>query len=420
MRLLSKTTLNYFIFSGLTFVCGAFLFYHLLHQIFYKQIDENLREEKILIEETINHADTIPDFRSVFGHEILVTIMDKPLPSRMVIRDSVMVDSTRENPVRYRYLNAWNTSEKKKGYSIYIFKSLDETDSVITEIFIAFTFLFLALLVVLILVNYGVSRKVWIPFYKTIEKLREYDFRQQFSLGLSASKIREFSLLNQTLMVMAEKIRQDYLNLKEFNENAAHELQTPLAILKAKLDLLIEGEYLREEELILIRAMYDATLRASKLSQGLLLISKIDNNQFPTGEELDLALLIRQAQEHFQELMLHKEILCTQDLPVTFSYTMNRTLAEILINNLLSNAIKHNIPGGWIRISLNRSALVISNSGHVLSKDPMQLFGRFSKGEKSSESVGLGLSIVQKIASLYGMRCEYTYHEKTHTITIFF
>ena len=418
MKLLTRTSRYYLIISIVAYILSGLIFYRLLDNIFAKQLDGTLSEEKMLIEETINYADSVPDFRSVFGHMIDITILNSPQHKVEYIRDTLMYDGERGSFETFRHLFAENTSIQGKGYTINIYKPLRDTEKLTAEIVIAVALLFIGLLVLLVLVNYFIARRVWIPFYRTINSLTHYQINQDKPLTLTKTDIYEFNLLNEALEKMSKKIRQDYINLKEFNENAAHELLTPVAIIKSKLELLIQRENLDEQQLRMISAVFEATNRMSKLNQGLLLISKIDNNQFDKTEEIDLAQIFDKTLEHFEEMSEHLGIVVSKNYLHPAKLTMNPILAEILITNLVSNAIRHNLPSGRIEIELSESSFTVSNTGQPLKTDPSQLFERFRKSENNPESVGLGLAIVQKIINLYRMNVTYTYHDGIHTLKI--
>ena len=420
MKLLTRTSRSYLLISVVVFIISGLIFFRLLHDIFEKQIDRTLLEEKLLIEQTINDSDSVPDFGSVFGHMIDITILNTPHKKNEYIRDSLMYDRDLGSFASFRHLFVENTSFDRKGYTINIYKPLRESEKLIAEIVIAVALVFIFLLFLLVWVNYFIARRVWIPFYRTINNLAHYEINQDKPLTLTRSDIHEFNLLNLALEKMSKKIRQDYLNLKEFNENASHELLTPIAIIKSKLELLIQREDLDEKQLQLISAVFDATTRISKLNQGLLLISKIENNQFYQTEEINLAQILDKTLEHFEEMIQHRGIVVTKNYTFFSSVNMNRTLAEILVTNLISNAIRHNITSGRIELELFSDSFSVSNTGLPLKTDPANLFERFKKSENNPDSVGLGLSIVQKITILYHMRITYTYLDGLHTLKISF
>ena len=157
----------------------------------------------------------------------------------------------------------------------------------------------------------------------------------------------------------------------------------------------------------------------SKLNQGLLLISKIDNNQFLQTEEINLTELIDRTIEHFEEMIDHLGISVSKSYQYPAILKMNPILAEIFITNLVSNAIRHNISQGRINLVVTHDSFLIENTGRKMKTDPRDLFERFRKSENNSDTVGLGLSIVQKIVNLYQMKVEYLYNEGLHTLKIF-
>jgi len=420
MKLLTRTSLSYIGVSFVVFIISALIFYNLLHQIFKHQLDETLNEEKLLIEQTINYSDSVPDFRLVFGHMIDVTILNAPQVKTGHIRDTLMYDNELGAFASFRHLFAENTSIRNKGYTINIYKPLRDTEKLITEIVISLVLVFVSLLLLLVFVNYFITRRVWIPFYRILNNLGRYEINQPAPLEIQHTDIYEFNLLNQALEKMSKKIQFDYMNLKEFNENAAHELQTPLAIIKSKLELLVQKENLDDDQLRLIGAAFEATARMSKLNQGLLLISKIENNQFIQTEEINIAGLIDGTLEHFEEIIGHRGITVSKNYQYPVHFKMNPALAEIFITNLVSNAIKHNVNNGHIAVTLQPGSFIIANTGHVLKIDPLELFKRFRKSDNNPDSVGLGLAIVQKIATLYRLKIDYLHHDGYHTLNISF
>lgn len=418
MKLFTRTNIYYIIFSLFAFIVGGVFFYHYLNRIFDDRIEEDLRTEKLLIEHEINHFDSMPDYQSVYGHLLQIKLFDHPRKYYERLQDTVMFDMQLEDFRLYRHLRVESTSEDGKGYIVSLFKPLDSKKKLSESIFISLVILFLVLLGFLIFMNNVIIRRVWVPFYHTLDALNRYDLNAQVELHLSRTDIREFRLLNETLNKMSEKILQDYQNLKEFNENAAHELQTPLAIIKSKLDLLIQNEQMDKSQLDLIHSVYEATSRMSKLNQGLLLISRIQNNQFNISEDIDIETIIDKTLEHFQEMIDLKGIIVKKQCINPMILHMNRSLAEILFNNLISNAIRHNIPDGIIEITINTQVITISNTGPELNMDPHQLFERFRKSDSHSESVGLGLSIVHKICTLYRWTIKYNYYQGSHILVI--
>jgi signal transduction histidine kinase len=418
MKLLTRVSGYYIFFSVVLLLSAALVFPLLLKDIFYSQIDENLKVEKLLVEETIENADTLPDFHSVFGHTIDVVLVPNTGKRIEYYNDTIAYDRDAEGFVPCRHLAVRDHDQQGRGYVIHIYKPLSETRKLIVEILVITAVVFVLLLLVLVVVNYFVARRAWIPFYRTLRTLNDYDINKDIPLVLTPSRIHEFTRLNQALERMSKKIRRDFMNLKEFNENAAHELQTPLAVIRTKLDLLIQDGSLSEEQLELIGSVYDSVTRMSKLNQGLLLISKIDNNQFSQDGDVRFSALFDLALQHMAEFIDHRRLTVTSTYREEKPVMMDMALAEILVNNLLSNAIRYNIDGGTISITVHGRCLEITNTGVPLHTDPESLFERFRKDGRWSDSVGLGLAIVKKIAEHYGMTASYRCAGNLHTLNI--
>ncbi len=418
MKLLTRISGYYILFTVLLFITGIVVFPFLLKDIFYRQIEENLRLEKLLIQETINNTDTLPDFHSVFGHTIEVTLIPRVGKRVEYFSDTLAYDRDAEGFVRCRHLAVRDNDQTGRGYSIHIYKSLEETRKMILEILIVTSVIFFLLLLALVLVNYIVARRAWVPFYRTLRNLGSYDINKDIPLALAPSGILEFRRLNEALQRMSDKIRKDFLNLKEFNENAAHELQTPLSVIRTKLDLLVQDVNLTGDQLKLIGTVYDSVTRMSKMIQGLLLISKIDNNQFTQEEEILLGPLFDRGLQHMAEFISHRELSVSKDYQSEKRVRMDPALAEILAGNLISNAIRHNVDKGSVSIRITSSCLEISNTGLPMKIDPESLFERFRKGGRHSDSIGLGLAIVRTIVDHYGMKVNYSCEGDLHTLII--
>lgn len=226
----------------------------------------------------------------------------------------------------------------------------------------------------------------------------------------------EFKYMNDILKRSFQKAGEDYVALKEFTENASHELQTPLAIISSKLDLLIQDENLSEKQEAKIMSAYAALKRISQLNQSLLLSAKIGNQQFTSTSNISFKQKINEKLEQFQELW-EGRISIRASLDESF-VIMNKDLSETLINNLLSNATKHNMENGFIEIELSPGILSIKNPGIERPLDPTRIFQRFYKSEQNSVGNGLGLSIIKQICDASGLKIEYFFQNNTHCFVL--
>lgn len=278
--------------------------------------------------------------------------------------------------------------------------------------------LFFSLLLISILINYLIARKLWRPFYNSVKIAGRFDIQSDKPLELPETDIKEFDQLNRVFDNMTRKMRDDYLNLKEFSENASHEIQTPLAVIRSKTDLLMQQRNLNKESLSLIKSINESTTKLFKLNQGLLLISKIENQVFHEKKIVSLKQITFNGLDSYKEIMQLKKITLEMDVHDEALVEMNDVLAEIMISNLLSNAVRFNIDGGFIKCHIDKMFFIMTNSGLPLTINPEDLFKRFHKSSNNPQSVGLGLSIVKEITESYGMHITYICRNAIHEIRL--
>lgn len=135
------------------------------------------------------------------------------------------------------------------------------------------------------------------------------------------------------------KDRDSYRIQKEFTENASHELQTPLAVIRSKLDLLML-ENLSERQMGLVSDLYALTMRMGRLNRNLLLLAKIDNAQYATTEEVDVVAMLSDSRSLYDAL-LNGTSLRVDDKRTSLHITVraNAPLLECLLKNLIVKAI---------------------------------------------------------------------------------
>ncbi len=308
-----------------------------------------------------------------------------------------------------------------KPYHVTTYISAKEYRHLLIKVGIAEAVIFIMLLIAIVVVNRYESRRLWTPFYATMNAVRGYDIHQNKRLSLDTTTgIEEFDRLNKTLLDLIDHVDQAYHNQKQFTENASHELQTPLAIIRSKVELLIEGPGLTEDSAQLLQEITEANERLSQMNKNLLLLTRIDNGQFPEVRRVDVSGLLERMTDFFKDYYANEGVKTTSVIPAGVAISANPALIEILVNNLLRNAYIHNIPGGWVDARLSGKELVIENSGPALEGDAERLFDRFRKGRVDNRTTGLGLALVRQIAQLYHYDIGYTYQEGVHRLEVSF
>ena len=417
MRLLTKTTL-YFLLAMLPLlgIAGYLLFAQFNDQI-------NKRADKELVYEEVQWVDyleaaTINGSRFILQTpELLIYPTDKTVTGYPQLSTVYSNKANDKASIPFRQLTDV-VSINGLPYQIMIRKSQEQKLALITNIIVVMLLVFAALLIATLLFNWIISKRLWKPFQDSLHKIRKLELPQMSAIHFEETDTREFNELNASLNMMVNKIHSDYLNIKEFTEDAAHEMQTPLAVAQTKMELLLQDPALNSSQTESIAQAASALQRLSKLNQSLLLLAKIENRQYETDETIDLVQVTEKYLHLFDEIIKDKKILVETLFRQSLKVKLHPFLADSLISNLLGNAIKYNYKCGMIKIEVDHSQYCIKNSSHQSSLNPQQLFRRFTASGTNSASTGLGLAIVKKIADIHVLSISYSFAGDMHQFCI--
>lgn len=417
MKLITKYNSINIIVTVIILLLSSVVYYFFIRATLVHQLDKELKTEKKELKEYVKENNNLPEPTNYKDEQEEFVQIKNLTPERFF---SVKVyDKEHAENIYYRQLE-FAVPINDRIFKVIIRKSQQETEDLIKLILMITLAIVLLLLLSLFLINRFLFRKLWRPFTHTLHHLQNFDISRNQPLFLQETKIEEFTLLNKAVTLMTNKAVHDYNEIKNFTENASHEIQTPLAIIKSKLELLSQGDSLKEDQMDNIQSIFEACTRLSRLNQSLLLLTKIDNKQFNDSHKIDLSNIINRILMNYEELFNVHHISLQKDIQPSVFVKMNESLAEILISNLINNAIKHNNDIGFIKIYFKNNEFLISNSGKALKILPASLFERFMKEESNNESLGLGLSIVKKIIETYNFSINYTCTNNIHLIKIDF
>jgi len=417
MKLLAKYNRVNIAATIAVLLAGGLCYYFILRVVLIHQLDKDLKIEEAEIKDHVQLNSSLPNAANYKDQKVVFEETGNRNTPRE-IKSINIYDSEEQEEHQGRRLT-FGIAVAGKNYMVSITKSQQETEDLVQMIVVLTIAIVLLLLILLFIINRFMLNKLWLPFNNTLQQLKQFNLSNTIPVKLKESNIDEFKELNAAVMAMSNSVMKDYTALKSFTENASHEIQTPLAIINSKLELLMQGENFSEQQMRYIQNIQEEISRLSKLNQSLLLLTKIDNQQFKDTENIDIAGIIAKQLNNYEELIAAKEIVLHAKINEQH-VVMNKLMAEILVSNLITNAIKHNIKKGSIDIRVYNSELIISNSGKPLLSDPEQLFERFKKDAVNSESLGLGLSIVKKICDQYHFQVSYTYNNGLHSLTIRF
>lgn len=417
MKLLSRTNRYYIFFSIITYLIIAGSFYVVVEHLIYREVEDRLRVERREFEQFVKvHGVWGQDSYFVEDKVILVSVRDT-LQAFPAFKDTLLANRYDQRLVPFREYSFYSTIGGK-SYKVSIRKSLIESYTLLEFITITMLLTLSVGLLLLFVFQRRISKVLWKPFYETLSKAKAFEVNDGRPLNLSAQDIFEFNELNTELVKMTGKISRDYKNLKEFTENASHEIQTPLALINSRVEELIQEKDLTPDQMKWIQDIHESTLRLSKLNHALLLLSKIDNGQFYGREKVSVNDLINSKLPEFEEIFNHKDIHLDHRSEGRLVFEMNAMLADILFTNLINNAVKHNFTGGKIVIRISSETFLIENTGESLKVEASALFERFRKENQASSSLGLGLAIVKKICDVHNLDVFYTQASGIHSIRV--
>ena len=263
-------------------------------------------------------------------------------------------------------------------------------------------FLYVALLLCIILVSIWVFYRNMRPLYILLHWMDEYQTGKNNTPLRNNTKITEFQKLNDAVVRYTERTEQIFEQQKQFIGNASHEIQTPLAICRNRLEMLMEDDSLSEKQLEELIKTHQTLEYITKLNKSLLLLTKIDNKQFSDTKNLELNTHLKQYIEDYKEVYQYKNIQVNIEETGHFYINMNESLATVLLTNLLKNAFVHNIDEGIIQIIITTDSIIFKNTGIKHPLDREHIFERFYKANEAASGSGIGLALTKMLVELSG------------------
>ncbi len=417
MNLLTKTSLLITTVVLFILMMGGIVFFELTKNLINKQVDKELISEMHTVMRSFDQL--------VMGNDTIrlekVTIIParEQVPFGMIFKDTIRYNDFEREFHTYRVL-LFGYKLGNRYFKVEIYKSLIDSNILIEQVTLVWIGLSVVLINAIFFLNKIIFRRTWKDFFRTLHLAESYDIKNpEKRIVLTDSEINEFKSLNQVLSRLLERVEHDYRSQKELTANTSHELQTPLAIIRSKAELLIQTSGLSTEQFQLITDILNTTVRLSKLNRSLLIISRIDNNQFQETKEIDVPALVKSHIQQFQDFIDERGHQVVASLGSHGKIIINPLLFDLLLVNLLSNAIVHNLrSNGKIVITYHGPVLTIANTGpsHALQKN--KIFQRYYRKTDNPDSTGIGLSIVNRICEYYDIVITYLYQDKMHSFSL--
>lgn len=248
----------------------------------------------------------------------------------------------------------------------------------------------------------GLSLRPIVDGINAARRLNPEDLSARLPLSRSGDELDQ---LAGTINVLLDRVAKKHEQMIRFTSDASHELRSPLAALRAAIEVSLQQPRSSDGYRELLGSLGEQCQHLTDLVNNLLLLARADSGQVAVELSLvDLALLVRESVEIFQPLMDEKELTLEYHVPDRLLIRGDQLRMRQLITNLLDNAIKFTNPRGTIQVDLNESQsqveLTISDTGIGIAPDHLPyIFDRFYRADESrvGMSTGLGLSICQWI-----------------------
>ena len=412
MKLIHHTLLFLSLVLFVTVSLWAVLVYFQLLKQVKTTIDEGLADYKIVLIDKIKDDSLIVQ-RDVFEEDnyIIRSVGENyALQVRDSYNDTLVFSPLRNTSYQTRLLTTAFVASDGNYYEMKVISQELNKGKLFEKVAYSLLWLYLFLFVSTVLINNFVLKKTWRPFHQLLKYLNDFRLDRGAFRKLSETRIKEFALLNESVQNLLKTNSDIYNSQKQFIENVSHELQTPLAIGINKLELLAGEENLSPDQIHQIGNTIEVLQRISGLNKSLLLLSKIENKQFISVEQVNFNEIINRTIHDFSDFAEYQKIEISDQLVDTWEYKMNKDLSEILVMNLVKNAIVHNQQGGEILMKLSAASFTIENTSKEPGLSADKLFKRFNKEAKSKSSTGLGLAIVKAIADVSGLKVSYDYN----------
>lgn len=419
MKLLHVIGIRLLFFTTLVLAFWSVLFYRSIMQEISDEVDDALEDyaESIIIKES--RGEELPSVSNgsnnqFFLRKVTEEYADSHPKTQFEDRDVYVKEINEYVPARiYTYIykgsdGSWNEIEVSTPHV--------DKEELREEIFSWLMFLLTAILLVIVVVNVWAIKNSMRPLQNLLKWLDAYRLGKDNQPLDNPTNISEFIKLNEAAVQSMARNEKLFEQQKQFIGNAAHELQTPIAVCINRLEMMLDDDTLSEHQIEELGKTLQTLGNLSRLNRSLLLLSKIENGQFNDNKLIDLSAQLASLLADYEEIYSHRQISVEMQVKAPFIVKMDESLSSVLLSNLIKNAYIHNLDGGKISISMNHNELRISNTGSY-PLDEKKVFNRFYNSGKKT-STGLGLSIAKAICTQYNLHIRYRFGEGRHLFIV--
>lgn len=421
MKLLSYTYRKLALLLFLLMAVWGVLFYYAIIDEVVDETDDTLENYgEILMESALHDPSILETEGSLMSFYKFTPISEEEgRHYRRVFYDATVYIELEDEDEPVRVMCTAFRMPDGQYYELKLMISILERDDMVEAMLWYLGALFLLFLICTSIGIQLVLKGVFRPLHRLLDWLHCIQPGKEVPPLDNPTKIREFRQLSDAALDMGNRSYKAYEEQKQFIENASHELQTPLAIVKGKVELLAESEGMTEQQMEQLDEIYATLGRAVKLNKSLLLLSRIENGQYTEMEDVSVDEILDELLPDLMDIYEHKQVrLIRKREEQPFIIRCNHSLAQILVSNLVKNSLLHNREGGELQVLTTPTSLVIKNTGDV-PLDGEKLFRRFYHGmDGKKDSTGLGLAIARSIALSSSLKLTYEWQDGMHTFRL--
>ena len=421
MKLLSYTYRKLALLLFLLMAVWGVLFYYAIIDEVVDETDDTLENYgEILMESALHDPSILETEGSLMSFYKFTPISEEEgRHYRQVFYDATVYIELEDEDEPVRVMCTAFRMPDGQYYELKLMISILERDDMVEAMLWYLGALFLLFLICTSIGIQLVLKGVFRPLHRLLDWLQCIQPGKEVPPLDNPTKIREFRQLSDAALDMGNRSYKAYEEQKQFIENASHELQTPLAIVRGKVELLAESEGMTEQQMEQLDEIYATLGRAVKLNKSLLLLSRIENGQYTEMEDVSVDEILDELLPDLMDIYEHKQVrLIRKREEQPFIIRCNHSLAQILVSNLVKNSLLHNREGGELQVLTTPTSLVIKNTGDV-PLDGEKLFRRFYHGmDGKKDSTGLGLAIARSIALSSSLKLTYEWQDGMHTFRL--
>lgn len=421
MKLLSYTYRKLALLLFLLMAVWGVLFYYAIIDEVVDETDDTLENYgEILMESALHDPSILETEGSLMSFYKFTPISEEEgRHYRQVFYDATVYIELEDEDESVRVMCTAFRMPDGQYYELKLMISILERDDMVEAMLWYLGALFLLFLICTSIGIQLVLKGVFRPLHRLLDWLHCIQPGKEVPPLDNPTKIREFRQLSDAALDMGNRSYKAYEEQKQFIENASHELQTPLAIVRGKVELLAESEGMTEQQMEQLDEIYATLGRAVKLNKSLLLLSRIENGQYTEMEDVSVDEILDELLPDLMDIYEHKQVrLIRKREEQPFIIRCNHSLAQILVSNLVKNSLLHNREGGELQVLTTPTSLVIKNTGDV-PLDGEKLFRRFYHGmDGKKDSTGLGLAIARSIALSSSLKLTYEWQDGMHTFRL--